>query len=130
MSKAIRIEAPIKGALGNNINVGDTVMVVTTGYSHRVSVNKGKYLGYIEGTGYYKKRAQVEVEYTSYVQIKPDGTEFDWSKDYNHATYQEVSKTLTRKEVTLKRVSTLNLNRLATITPAEAVTVEALRNLI
>ena len=130
MSKAIRIEAPIKGPLGNVVNVGDTVMVVTTGYSHNVSVNKGKYLGYIKGTGYYTQRAQVEVEYTSYVQFKPDGTEFDWSKDYNHATYHEVSKTLTRKEVTLKRVSTLNLNRIATITPAEAVTVEALRHLI
>ena len=113
-SKLVRIEAPIKGALGNEVNVGDTVMVVTTGWGN-VHCSRGKYLGYVEGKGYYKQRAQVEIEYDSYVMYKPDGTEFDWRKDYNYATYNEVSKTLTRKQVKCTRISTLNLNRIATL---------------
>lgn len=114
-SKLVRIEAPIKGIFGESVNVGDEVMVVTTGYSHRVNVTKGKYLGYIESGGYYKQRAQVAVERKSFIQVKPDGTEFNWKKDYHRDTWPEISKTLTRKEITYTVVSTLCLNRIATI---------------
>lgn len=113
--KAVRIEAPIKGVLGNQVNVGDTVMVVSTGWGNTY-VRKGKYLGYIEGSGYYKQRAQVEIHSTRNVQFKPDGTEFCWKKDYNYSTWPEVSKTLTRKEVPYTHVTTLNLNRIASLT--------------
>jgi len=125
------IEAPIKGALGTEINVGDTVMVVTTGYSHRVSVKKGIYKGYIEGSsGYYRKRARVEVEGTRSFQVKPDGTEFNWSKDYNSATWDQVKTTLVRKTEPCIHKSTLNLNRIATINQAEAETVEKIGKLV
>lgn len=118
------IEAPIKGALGNDVNVGDTVMVVTTGYSHRVRVSKGKYVGYIESSGYYGKRARIETEAERRVLTKPDGTDFNWSKDYQPGTWAEVQPTLTYRTEKYIAKSTLNLNRIATITPAEAVVVD------
>ena len=113
-SKLTRIEAPIKGALGNEVQVGDTVMVVTTGWGNTYCA-KGKYLGYVESKGYYKQRAQIEIEYDSHVYIKPDGTEFDWRKDYNYNTWKEVQPTLTTKTIKRTRLSTLNLNRIATL---------------
>ena len=114
MSKVTRIEAPIKGALGNEVQVGDTVMVVTTGWGN-THCARGKYLGYIEGTGHYKKRAQIAIEYDSNVYIKPDGTEFDWRKDYNYNTWKDVQPTLTNKKIKCIRITTLNLNRIATL---------------
>jgi hypothetical protein len=114
-SKLVRIEAPITGVFGEEVQVGDPVMIVTTGYSHRVSVTKGKYLGYIEGSGYYSPRAQVAVESKRTIQMKPDGTEFNWGKDYHKDTWHEVSKTLTRKEVDYTYITTLKLNRIATL---------------
>jgi hypothetical protein len=122
------IAAPIKGALGNDVNVGDTVMVVTTGYSHRVSVNKGKYVGYIQSGG--QQRARIEVDSTRSFMVKPDGTEFSWSKDYNSATWKEVQPTLTRKTEPHIRKSTLNLNRIATIKEADYAIVEQVGKLV
>lgn len=125
------IEAPIEGALKTMINPGDTVMVVTTGYSHRVSVSKGKYIGYIEGTGYYyKKRARVEVEGTRSFQMKPDGTEFSWSKDYDRNTWDQVKQTLVRKTVPHTYKRTLNLNRIATIQEADFGIVDKVGQLV
>ena len=40
------------------VNVGDTVMAVTTGYSHNVSVRRATYLGYIESEGWNGKVEQ------------------------------------------------------------------------
>jgi hypothetical protein len=130
MAKANVIAAPIKGALGNDVNVGDTVMVVTTGYSHRVRVNKGKYVGYIEGSGYYSKRARIEVEKERTIQVKPDGTDFDWRKDYDSKTWKEVQPTLTTRTEKYIVKSTLCLNRIATITPAEGVVVDKVGKLV
>jgi len=131
MAKATVIAAPIKGPLGNDVNVGDTVMVVTTGYSHRVSVKKGKYVGYIESAGYYyKKRARVEVEGTRSFQVKPDGTEFIWNKDYDPKTWQEVKDTLVRRTEPCIHKSTLNLNRIVTIQPADHAMVETVSKLV
>ena len=113
-SKLVRIEAPIKGHFGEQVNVGDTVMVMTTGWGNAY-LSKGKYLGYVEGTGYYKRRAQIAVEYDSNVYIKPDGTEFDWRKDYNYNTWKEVQPTLTSKKIKRTRITTLKLNRIATL---------------
>jgi len=123
------IEAPIKGALGTEINVGDAVMVVTTGYSHRVSVKKGVYKGYIQGS-YYNQRARVEIEEFHTVWVKPDGNEFDWSKDYQASTWKEVRPTLITKTAPYTRKTTLNLNRIATITSAEAETVDKIGKLV
>lgn len=125
------IAAPIEGALKNIINVGDTVMVVTTGYSHRVSVAKGKYVGYIESqSGYYQKRARIEVETERSFQVKPDGTEFSWSKDYDRKTWEDVKKTLTWKKEPYIRKSTLNLNRIVTIAQADHAIVETVGKLV
>lgn len=122
------IAAPIKGALGTEIQVGDTVMVVTTGYSHRVSVKKGKYVGYIQSGSY--QRARVEVESTRSFQVKPDGTEFSWSKDYDSATWNEVRPTLTYKTEPCTRKSTLNLNRIATIKESDFGIIEQVGKLV
>jgi hypothetical protein len=124
------IAAPIEGALKNTINVGDTVMVVTTGYSHRVSVSKGKYVGYIQGSGYYDKRARIEVETERSFQVKPDGTEFSWSKDYNSATWEQVKSTLTWKKEPYIRKTTLNLNRIAAIKESDYAIVEQVGKLV
>lgn len=113
MTKPVRIEAPIKGALGNEIQVGDTVMVVTTGWGN-THCAKGKYIGYVEGKGYYKKRAQVEVQEKSHRWVHQDGTPFDW-KTYDYRTWEEVRKTLKQEEHHYTRVTTLNLNRMATL---------------
>ena len=113
-SKLVRIEAPIKGIFGETVNVGDEVMAMTTGRGNAY-LNKGKYLGYVEGTGYYKTRAQVAIETKRFVRLKPDGTEFNWSKDYHSDTWGEVSKTLTSKQIPYTRIATLNLNRIATL---------------
>jgi uncharacterized membrane protein YcgQ (UPF0703/DUF1980 family) len=130
MAKAQVIAAPIKGALGNEVNVGDTVMVVTTGYSHRVRVSKGKYVGYIQSKGYYPQRARIEVEKERSILVKPDGTDFDWKRDYNHNTWSTVRPTLTNRTEKYIQQSTLCLNRIATITPAEAQTVEKVGKLV
>lgn len=130
MAKAQVIAAPIKGALGNDVNVGDTVMVVTTGYSHRVRVTKGKYVGYIQGSGYYPKRARIEVEAERRILTKPDGTDFCWKKDYDSKTWAEVQPTLVYRTEKYIAKSTLCLNRIATITPAEGEVVDKVGKLV
>lgn len=125
---ATLIAAPIKGALGDDVNVGDTVMVVTTGYSHRVSVNKGKYVGYIQSSG--QQRARIEVESTRTFQVKADGTEFSWSKDYDSATWADVRPTLTYKTEPCIRKSTLQLNRIAAIKESDYAIVEQVGKLV
>lgn len=122
MSKAVRIEAPIKGALGNEVQVGDTVMVVTTGWGNTYCA-RGKYLGYVEGTGHYKKRAQIEVEHTGYKRLWNDtGEEFDYrgarekSLYTDYVTYsQKLQEQTHTVEYKYTRLSTLNLNRIATL---------------
>ena len=123
------IEAPIKGALGTEVNVGDTVMVVTTGYSHRVSVRKGIYRGYIEGK--YNKRARIEVEAERSVYVNPDGTDFNWNKDYDSQTWTTVRPTLTTRVEKYVVKSTLTRNRIATIASAvEAETIDKIGKLV
>lgn len=121
MSKAVRIEAPIKGALGNEVKVGDTVMVVTTGWGNTYCA-RGKYLGYVEGKGYYKQRAQVEVQENSYVRYWNDTNEkFIYGgererKMYSTTNYYKDLEAQTHiKTEPYTRVTTLNLNRIATL---------------
>lgn len=113
MSKAILIEAPIKGALGNEVQVGDTVMVVTTGWGNTYCT-RGKYLGYVEGKGHYKQRARVAVEQTKTHWVNQDGTAYDW-KTYDYRTWDQVRQTLKTEVYTTTRITTLNLNRIATL---------------
>lgn len=118
---ATLIEAPIKGAFGNNVNVGDTVMVVTTGYSHRVKVEKGTYKGYIEGVN--GQRARIETECTGYKRYWNDtGEEFKYRGTREKGLpshYVAYFKTLEEQthlsEYKYTRKTTLNLNRIATL---------------
>ena len=113
-SKLVRIEAPIKGVFNQMVNVGDEVIIMMTGCGS-ASLNKGKYLGYVECKGDYRKRAQVEIEYEVNQWFNPDGTLFDWKKDYSYAKWPEVKKTLTIKPSKRIHISTLKLNRIATL---------------
>jgi hypothetical protein len=109
------IQGTIKGAF-EDVRVGDKVMVVTTGRS-ATRVNKGTYIGYIEGSRYGTtvKKAVIEVEATRFAQFKPDGTEFDWRKDYDSKTYPTIKDTLTQRQISYTRRTTLKLNRIATL---------------
>lgn len=121
-SKKVRIEAPIKGVFGETVNVGDKVMVMTTGWGNAY-LNKGKYIGYVEGSGYYKQCAQIEIECTGYKRLWNDTKEeFDYRgnrekdlyKDYS--TYNQKLQEQTHVvEYKYTRISTLNLNRIATL---------------
>jgi hypothetical protein len=121
MTKAVLIQAPIKGVFDKEVNVGDQVMVVSTGWSN-VYVRKGVYKGYIEGTGYYKKRARVEVQEMSYQRLWNDTKEPvtysspRWqelrNRDNYYAAYEQETHVIT---VPYMRETTLNLNRIATI---------------
>ena len=105
------------------VNVGDTVMAVTTGYSHNVSVYKAIYLGYIESQewrGEVEKKVKLEVEEEHSVQVWADnGREFNWRTEYNSSTWQDVQKLLTYKKVMKTRTATLQLNRIAPIKPSD-----------
>ena len=117
MAKAKQvITQPIEGIKGSTVNVGDRVMYVTKG---RGSIGTGfaKYLGYVEGSRYGKtvKKAVLEVEATRYANFFPDGREFDWTRDYNKATYDSIKGTLTGRQVEYTRRTTLKLNRIASV---------------
>lgn len=121
MTKATLIEAPIKGALGTEVQVGDTVMVVTTGWGN-TNCTKGKYIGYVEGKGYYKHRAKVEVQEKAYVRYwKDTGVKFHYSGERERnmmsgsAYYDILRNETVVKEEPYTRVTTLNLNRIATL---------------
>lgn len=110
------IQKPITGVFKEDVQVGDKVMVVTTGRSH-VNVRQGFYLGYTEGTkwGRAVQKAVIEIHSTRSTRFKPDGKEFDWSKDYDSKTWNQVQTTLITKEVPFVHRTTLQLNRIATI---------------
>lgn len=114
MSKPLPIIAePVIGIFGETVNVNDTVMCLTT--SKSASLYKGKYLGFIRGSGRYAIRAKVEINSTRSAYFKHDGTQYDWRKDYDSKTYSDVCKTLVVKEISYTYVKTLNLNRIITL---------------
>lgn len=105
---------PVTGALGTTIQPGDEVMVVRSGYSNHVSCDKGTYIGYIvsEPTGQY--RARVQMQKTRNEWFNKDGSQFNW-KDYDYRTWEDVKKTLTIREIQYEVITTLWLNRIATL---------------
>ena len=116
------------------VNVGDTVMAVTTGYSHNVSVRRATYLGYIESEGWNGKveqKVKLEVEEEHRVQVWADnGREFNWKTEYNKNTWQDVRDLLTSKKVMKKRQSTLQLNRIAPIKQSDHQIVDTVSKLV
>ena len=123
------IEQPFTNEFGT-INVGDTVMVVTTGYSHRVSVNKGRYLGYIESQGWRgqtEKKVKLEVQsYRNVWYYKGTDTEWKW----NYSNYHQVKDQLETRQVPYFRKTTLQLNRIAPIKDSDHSIVETVGKLV
>jgi plastocyanin len=127
------IQQPFTNEFGT-VNVGDTVMAVTTGYSHNVSVYKAKYLGYIESQGWggaVEQKVKLEVEEEHNVQVWADnGREFNWSKEYNSSTWPDVKNLLTYKKVMKTRKATLQLNRIAPIKQSDFQIVDTVGKLV
>lgn len=117
MSKAKQvIQKPIQGVFKEDVQVGDKVMVVTKGRGN-VGISKGTYIGYVEGKDYGSllKKAVIEIDAVRYANFFPDGREFNWRKDYDSATYDQIKGTLTNRQVPYIRRTTLKLNRIATL---------------
>ena len=123
-SKLVRIEAPIKGVFNQMVNVGDEVIIMTTGWGS-ASLDKGKYLGYLECKGDYRQRAQVEIEQTGYKRFWNDtkeefahggACEKALYSDSDYSTYLKKLQEQTHViEYKYTRISTLKLNRIATL---------------
>lgn len=114
------------------VNVGDTVMVVTTGYSHRVSVYKAQYLGYIEGASWRgEKTKKVKVGYEATRRVaywKDTGKKFNWATDYNARTYDR--NNIEYRQEKYPATSTLQLNRIAPIKASEHAVVDTIGKLV
>lgn len=108
-TKQTIIQESMADIFGGTVNVGDTVMVVTTGYSHNLSINKGKYLGYTMCGN--QKRAKIEVTTECHRWYHKETKELhSWSK---HGGFNPNNFELKKEPYT--RISTLQRNRIATI---------------
>ena len=65
-------EIPFENHLGQTINVGDKVVVVTTGYRHRTVAREGFFLGVTN------KHPTVQLGDDGYVWVAPDGSIGRW----------------------------------------------------
>ena len=123
------IEQPFTNEFGT-INVGDTVIAVTTGYSHNVSVSKAKYLGYIESVGWrgaIVKKVKLEVQsYRNAWYYKGTDTEWKW----NYSNYHQVKDQLETRQVPYFRKTTLRLNRIVPIKDSDHSIVETVGKLV
>lgn len=117
MAKAKQvIQESIKGVFEEDVNVGDKVMVVTKGRGS-VRINKGTYIGFVDGKDYGRtvKKAVIEIDAKRHANFFPDGREFNWRTDYDSTTYDQIKGTLTMRQVPYTRRTTLKLNRIATL---------------
>lgn len=105
----------ITGSIGTTICPGEEVMVVRSGYSNNVYCEKGRYIGYIISEPSKRIRARVVLQREIVKWYHPDGREFNWKKEYNYITWNEVKDTLHTKTHQVEVISTLNLNRIATL---------------
>lgn len=128
-TKQTVIAQPFTNEFGT-VNVGDTVMAVTTGYSHRVSVSKAKYVGYIESVGWRGntvKKVKLDVEATRTAWFfKGTDNEFKWSQ----GNYYEVKDQLETRKMPYIRRTTLQLNRIAPIKASEHSIIETVGKLV
>ena len=119
------IEQPFTTEFGT-VNVGDVVVAVTTGYSHRVSVKKGRYLGYTESQGRHgqtEKKVKLEVQsYRKAWYYKGTDTEWKWS----HGNYYQVKDQLETRQVPYFRKTTLRRNRIVPIKDSDHSIVETI----
>jgi hypothetical protein len=103
------IQESIADPFGGVVNVGDTVMVVTTGYSHRVNINKGKYIGYTLNGNVKKAKVEINSEVKEWFH-KETKERFSWSK---HGSFNQNNFDL--KSTPYTWVTTLQLNRIASL---------------
>jgi len=83
------VELPYESDLGHTINVGDKVLIVTTGYSHSVKVRMGTYLGKTKDDTNDDYEASVIVmvdEERKVLRHKETNEELDWEKHIEPAT--------------------------------------------
>ena len=123
------IEQPFTNEFGT-VNVGDVVVAVTTGYSHRVSVKKGRYLGYIESQGQHGqivKKVKLEVQsYRTVWYYKGTDTEWKWK----YSNYHQVKGQLETRQVPYFRKTTLRRNRIVPIKDSDHGIVETVGKLV
>lgn len=81
-------ETPFINELGQTIKVGDQVVAVSTGYSHRINITKGMYLGR------RGNKPQVLVVETTYQWVDAEGNKSRWAKP---GSKREVLHSTTRK---------------------------------
>lgn len=131
MANAVIIEQPWVNEFGTT-NVGDIVMVVTTGYSHNVHVNKAKYVGYIESTKYGKPCRKVKLEVEEYKDVfYYKGTDTRWAFNYDEYRSPEFRDKLeVRKVFSYIRKTTLQRNRIAPISKENQVNLEAVQQFV
>lgn len=124
------IEKPFTNEFGT-VNVGDTVMAVTTGYSHSVSVNKGKYIGYIESQDWRGNTTQkVKLEVLSYRNAwYYKGTDNEWK--WNYTEWRNgIQEKLESRQIPYTRKTTLKLNRIAPIKDSDIAIVDTVAKLV
>lgn len=131
MGKSKRIVAPFVNDFGQVIQPNDPVFAVTT-CTHRVSINKVKYIGFVERETYnwrdskyeMQKFAQISAPATRHVYYKKGTTEpFQWS------TYVQGvpgDQQYDRVEEQFEQISTLQYNRILPITASLDQMAEAL----
>ena len=132
-AKAILEVVEFTNNLGQVIKPGDEVVIVTTGYGHNVSTNKGTYIGLTNGgasiikqikSSYYVLKSTGErVAYTWFNQIYKEQNAFRtakssidssyryWSDPEYNAIQQKWMDLLEQKEEIIPRRTTLKLNR-------------------
>lgn len=87
-------EIPFTNNIGQTINPGDRVVIVTTGYSHRVHVRTGTYAGKVNG------RVSVFVETDVFGYWGPGGNNLGWRKAERvgiSGSYKKISRRTTLK---------------------------------
>jgi hypothetical protein len=80
-------EIPFTNRIGQTVNVGDRVVVVTTGYCHRVNVREGVFLGVTNN------HPTIQVIEDSACWVAPDGSIGRWK---DGAKYEKRRRTIRR----------------------------------
>lgn len=114
------------------VNVGDTVVAVTTGFSHRVKVFKAKYIGYIESSTYFgapHKKVKLEYDGEDYVWYHK-GTNTPWKPTYAEYMDPDFPNKFESRKTLCTRTTTLQLNRIAPISRSGEVNIDIVQNLV
>lgn len=125
-------EKPFESKFGI-VNVGDQVVFVTTGYSHNVSVSKGKYIGYIESEdrrGRSIKKVKLEEECHRAVWYNKETNTKCAYPTLSQMRDGDCMSKIERRKVPYTRTTTLQLNRIAPLAQDVASCVDTIKDLI